>query len=102
MALSERAQKAAAVAFPDKPARDVVLTALERYSGPERQRVQLAILVLASRDVEALEQLIDDANLDYRDVLYWAEYPEDAGTGTRAAMAGKYRELGLPVPRDLA
>src|SRR2546423_3778209 len=101
MALSPRTQQAAATAFPDKCARDGVLAALGRYRGPETGRVQLAILVLANRDARRLEGLVAAANEDYRDLLYWAEYPEDSGTGTRAQMAGKYRDLGLAVPPDL-
>jgi hypothetical protein len=77
------------------------LRALEGYRDREDVRVRLAILVLANGDVREVERLVRAANTDYRDVLYWAEYPEQSGAGTREEMAGRYRELGVPVPRDL-
>jgi hypothetical protein len=36
----------------------------------------LAILVLANGDMLELKRLVDAANKDWRDILYWAEYPE--------------------------
>jgi hypothetical protein len=41
---------------------------------PESPRVQLAILKLAEGDLKALEHYVEQARLDYRDVLYWAFY----------------------------
>ncbi len=52
--------------YPDDP--------LERASG--HHRVHLAALKLAHGDLQELRQQIRDANLDYRDVLAAAEYPE--------------------------
>src|SRR5947208_1079257 len=101
MALSEQARNAVAVAFPDKGARDDVLTALERYRGPERERIRRAILALAGGNAKKVTSLVAAAAIDYRDILYWAEYPEDSGTATRAKRAKQYRDLGLAVPPHL-
>ena len=43
----------------------------------ERERVQLAILKLSEGDARKLLHYLDVAKQDYRDVLYWAEYPPD-------------------------
>jgi hypothetical protein len=40
----------------------------------ERERVQLAVLALSGGDLAALRRYTDAAKVDYRDVLYWAEY----------------------------
>jgi hypothetical protein len=44
-------------------------------------RVQLAILKLSEGDPEKLLQYIEAARVDYRDVLAWAEYPEQLSSG---------------------
>ena len=68
--------------FPDRPENDV-LAQLEAYGTEdyerERHRVYLAILKLC--DEEGLDDpavYIKTAKEDYRDVLYWAEYPNQA------------------------
>jgi hypothetical protein len=92
-------ERAIASAFAE-PARADVRAALALYLGPEVTRVRLAILVLADGNTERVRQLVDE---DYRDVLCAAEYPEQASGGrqTRAAMADRYRRLGVPVPESL-
>ena len=55
-----------------------VVAALGRYAGPERERVQHAILTLSSGDVGKLSHNLEVALQDYRDVLSWAEYPPSA------------------------
>jgi hypothetical protein len=50
----------------------------------ERERVQLAILKLSEGDIGRLQRYVEVAKADYRDVLAWAEYPEQ----TRAGAAG--------------
>ena len=49
--------------------------------------------------------MVDAANVDYRDVLYWAEYPEESTTGTpeqkreaASRMAAQWRQMGLQIP----
>ncbi len=58
-----------------------VLAVLDAYSTEpyerERERVQIAVLKLSEGDVDKLLQYVTAARLDYRDVLYWAEYSED-------------------------
>jgi hypothetical protein len=49
---------------------------LESYER-EKDRVQLAILKLADGDLAKLGEMIVIAKRDYRDVLSWAEYPEE-------------------------
>ena len=44
----------------------------------ERERVQLAILKLSEGNTDKLLHYLDVAKKDYRDVLYWTEYPPDA------------------------
>ncbi|MDB5306892.1 MAG: hypothetical protein JWO38_1094 [Gemmataceae bacterium] len=52
-----------------------------------------------------MEATVDEANNDYRDVLYWAESPEESAVGTRKQkraaarrMAARWRQMGLQVP----
>jgi hypothetical protein len=65
--------------FPDHDAA-TVLALLDRYGTrrpePERERVQLAVLKLSGGDIEKLRHNLEVARQDYRDVLYWAEYPD--------------------------
>jgi len=56
-----------------------ILSTLDQYdasSGPPSARVQLAILKLADGNPTTLRKCIEDAKMDYRDVLAWAEYPD--------------------------
>ena len=43
----------------------------------ERHRVQLAILKLSGGSLDRLCEMVQSAKTDYRDVLMWAEYPEE-------------------------
>lgn len=101
MPTADDVRRAVEAAFPE-PLRPRVLAALKRYT-PRREasRVRLAILVLADGDPADIEDYVRHANGDYRDVLAWAESPQEFGTGTRAGMAARYRRLGVPVPDDL-
>jgi hypothetical protein len=47
----------------------------------ESPRVQLAILKLSEGDPEKLLHYVQAARIDYRDVLAWAEYPEQLRSG---------------------
>lgn len=64
---------------------DEVMGILDRYGqeGTERgrARVQLAILKLCEGDRSRLEDLVRMAKTDYRDVLAYAEYPEEMRLG---------------------
>ncbi len=55
-----------------------VFAALDRYIGPEPERVQRAILTLSGGDVGKLSHNAAVALQDYRDVLYRPEYPPSA------------------------
>jgi len=70
----------------------------------ERERVQLAILKLSEGNEEKLRQLVDVAKRDYRDVLFWAEYPEEAKIDTpekRRKVRELFEKLGLEPPASL-
>jgi hypothetical protein len=82
-----------------------VLALLRQYKGPETPRVHRALLVLCGGQVRKLKAMIDTANADYRDVLYFAEYPFDSTPGSEAKkqaavqrMAARYTKLGFRVP----
>jgi hypothetical protein len=86
----------------DRPA---ALASLRRYRGPETPRVHRAVLALSGGKLADLNAMVDAANTDYRDVLYWAEYPEESTPGTqkqkRAAarrIAARWRQMGFQVP----
>jgi len=59
-----------------------IVAELDRYGVEpherERERVQLGILKLSGGELERLPALVDMAKGDYRDVLAYAEYPEEA------------------------
>ena len=58
-----------------------VLALLNQYesaSAAGRLRVQLAILKLSQGNVDKLREYVAVARTDYRDVLFWAETPEQA------------------------
>jgi hypothetical protein len=56
---------------------------LLKYSDKESPRVHLAILKLSDGNPEKSLHYIEAARGDYRDVLAWAEYPEQLGSGAR-------------------
>lgn len=51
-----------------------IASELSRYQGPERERVLRCILHLAAGDRSALAENLSLAQLDYRDVIWGAEY----------------------------
>lgn len=56
----------------------IVQEALSIYKGSEESRVQKAILQLAKGSIEGVKYHVECALKDYRDILYWAEYPEES------------------------
>jgi hypothetical protein len=70
--------------WPDEDTKEI-LVILDRYgkeSGERgRARVQLAIIKLSDGKKERLEELVRSAKRDYRDVLAYAEYPEEMRLG---------------------
>src|SRR2546423_14306396 len=70
----------------------------------ERERVQLAILILSDGNEEKLREFITVAKRDYRDVLFWAENPEEAKLDTpekRERIKKMFEKFGIKPPDDL-
>ena len=70
----------------------------------ERKRVQLAILKLSAGNEEKLREFVAVAKRDYRDVLFWAEHPEEARLDTpekRQRIRNMLEKFGITPPEDL-
>ena len=70
----------------------------------ERERVQIAIVTLTEGDEGKLGYFIGAAKRDYRDVLFWAEYPEESKLDTpekRRAFRQMFERLGIDIPDSL-
>ena len=70
----------------------------------ERERVQLAILKLSERNEEKLREFVAVAKHDYRDVLFWAENPEEAKLDTpekRERIRKMFERFRIKPPEDL-
>lgn len=63
----------------------------------ERSRVQLAVIKLTDGSFAELEDCIDMARTDYRDVLAYAEYPEAMKLGFAAGS-----QLSAHQPDELS
>lgn len=66
---------------------------------PEPDRVRLAVLKLADRDLGQLRYHVDMAKRDYRDVLAFAEYPEYMARVPPSGKAPDSRERAV-IERD--
>ena len=69
---------------PDNQAAALAIVAAYRGDDGRPYRVQLAALKLSSGDLDELRDWIEQANLDFRDVLVAAEYP--LAFGRRASI----------------
>src|SRR6266568_1547192 len=70
----------------------------------ERERVQLDILKLSEGNEEKLREFVAVAKRDYRDVLFWAEYPEEAKLDTpekRERVRKMFEKFGIKPPDNL-
>jgi hypothetical protein len=70
----------------------------------ERERVQLAILKLSNGNEEKLREFVAVAKRDYRDVLFWAENPEQARLDTpekKQQIKKMFEQFGIKPPEDL-
>lgn len=70
----------------------------------ERERVQLAILKLSMGSEEKLSEHIALAKLDYRDILLWADCPEESKIDTpekKKEARELLRMFGITPPADL-
>src|SRR6266446_3142139 len=93
--------------FPES-AHTRVLELLDKYGVEsyerERERVQLAILKLSEGNEDKLREFIAVAKRDYRDVLFWAENPEEARLDTpekRERVRKMFEKFGIKPPDDL-
>src|SRR5258705_8581804 len=73
MSLEERAVERIAREFA-APEQAAVIEFLNGYSGPEAGRVAWDILELSKGSLERVRDYVQAAQIDYRDILYWAEY----------------------------
>jgi hypothetical protein len=94
-------------AFPNRLVTEV-LELLDAYGVQsyerERERVQVAIVTLSEGDEAKLRYLIDVAKSDYRDVLFWADSPEQAKLDTpekRRVFRELFEKLGVEPPDAL-
>jgi len=90
--------------FPES-SRARVLELLDRYGVEsyerERERVQLAILKLSGGTEEKLREFLAVAKRDYRDVLFWAEYPEESRLDTpekKERIKKMFEKFGIKPP----
>jgi hypothetical protein len=70
----------------------------------ERERVQLAILNLSAGNEEKLREFVAVAKRDYRDVLFWAENPDEARLDRpekRERIKKMFEKFGIKPPEDL-
>jgi len=93
--------------FPES-SRARVLELLDSYGvepyEQERERVQLAILKLSGGSEEKLREFVAVAKRDYRDVLFWAENPEESRLDTpekRERVRKMFEKFGIKPPDDL-
>ena len=61
--------------FPNEDTETIL--SLFRSNGVNDERTQLAVIKLSMGKFSKLEYFIDAAKVDWRDVLAWAEYPEE-------------------------
>lgn len=81
--------------------------ALARYGSRaherETARVRLALVKLCAGSLERLATFVEAARRDYRDVLMWAEYPEEgASLWTAAPAPSDAQRLARVRERDRA
>jgi hypothetical protein len=85
-----------------------VLVLLETYGVEsyerERERVQLALVKLSGGSEEKLRECVTVAKEDYRDILAWADSPEEARIDTpekKKQVRELLAKLGIDPPKDL-
>ncbi|MGN6618122.1 MAG: hypothetical protein ACTHJ5_13195 [Ilyomonas sp.] len=57
------------------------LSSIDSESQAGKNRIAAGILKLANKNFDALDELIEKANKDSRDIMMWAEYPRCAKIG---------------------
>ncbi len=76
MSLEQRALQRIAKEFPAAEQASVI-ELLNSYSGAESGRVTWDILELSKGSLESIRRFTKATQIDYRDILYWAEYYEN-------------------------
>lgn len=88
-----------AVMFPNDKHKDQARKILSEYgtepSEPEPDRVRLAILKLAGANIDCLKETTTGAKRDFRDILAWAEYPNQ--TIARSLPDGHKKEKLIQI-----
>ncbi len=80
--------------FEDPGERDLVLGMFASYSGPEPDRVKLAVLKVADCKREQIRRLLAVAQDDWRELLCEAEFPlSSRRSGLRERAPEKYEAL---------
>jgi hypothetical protein len=72
--------------FPNEDLQKIIAFLDEYGTEPyerERERVQIAILKLSGENIDHLHVQVAMAKKDYRDILAFAEYPEEMSNSTR-------------------
>ena len=67
---------------------EAAIEIIEAYDDLEANRVKEAIARLASGSLDGLRHFLEAAKKDYRDVLYWSEYEEEARESSKSALSG--------------
>ena len=70
----------------------------------DRARVQVAILKISAGSEEKVREYVAVAKRDYRDVLFWAEYPEESKLDTpekRQRVREMLEKFGIEPSSDL-
>jgi hypothetical protein len=79
-------------------AMSVLMTYDDGAAGPGPDRVRRAVLKLSEGDLGRLRHYAGEARKDFRDVLYWAEYPPDPDAPkTPAELRAR---IGMPPDPD--
>lgn len=78
---------------------DEVIAILDRYDEKRiwierRERVQMAVVGLSKGALDGIREFLDEANRDYRNVLYWFEFTKP-GLRLREALERRLGEAGL-------
>lgn len=78
--------------FPNEET-EKIFSILNNLHELNRERTQLAVLKLSAGNLEKLSQALEVAKNDWRDVLAWAEYPEEMQNPTWKMDAGEVKKI---------
>ena len=66
--------------------------------------MQVAILTLGAGSEAKVREYVAVAKRDYRDMLFWAEYPKESRLDTpekRQRVSKVFEKFGIEPPRDI-